>query len=321
MKKMLLMLIQIIFVSILFAGGTKEFSYAEYDKYTGDNNIFLKNIEDFYKIAKEKRIKRIFGFNGNLYDTGFSEFMIVAPEVLYRIDGKGYENINDYRLGIKKQFEFGSDYYLSEQLKFNTYSDFKYSIDNWIENSYIHEEFMNGAYDKIKIDNSTRLLYPQRIGKEEFENSFLWIFVNMLSLMSIVISPEDPYYNEYMDLKLLDSSNARVENNLSNYKKNELLKLLTKSIIMDLKSKTGQVIEYNLTFIKTIGGHGPSTVELPFKVEKDYYVYKSEDKLFFPQQRFNADKVTIPNGVFYYLTKINGYDNFVEYLEYCKDDN
>ena len=47
---------------------------------------------------------------------------------------------------------------------------------------------------------------------------------------------------------------------------------------MDLKSKTGRVVDYNLTFIKTIGGHGPSSVELPFIVEEDYYVYKSEDK-------------------------------------------
>lgn len=160
MKKLFsLICVLLVFVTALYC----EIRYIEIDSIKNVPVIEIKNIEDFEAIINEYGVR--IGYlqksidstktGRNIYD-GLTLY-IIAESVYFSFPMKGYLTLTDYKNGITKKFENGSDYNRAVSLGFDSSKVYYY----YTRNSFSSVEdcmdaFNNGFVDTRKNDYGSR---------------------------------------------------------------------------------------------------------------------------------------------------------------------
>jgi hypothetical protein len=84
----------------------------------------IVNVEEFIQIINENNIRTVF-FTDN-------QFIVQGNSLVYTIDKKGYNNLNDYKLG-NPAFSNGESYYLAHEVGLNNQEE----VDSYRKEAYI----------------------------------------------------------------------------------------------------------------------------------------------------------------------------------------
>jgi len=75
-----------------------------------------------------------------------SEFYFVVDKTVYSVDGKGYNNLEDYEKGAAANFETGEDYYASVDGGYSDFEEYKQSLSDGFKTKEEFEKAKNTGF-------------------------------------------------------------------------------------------------------------------------------------------------------------------------------
>lgn len=153
-----------------------KFRYAELSNFIGFNEVEFINVEAFVDFAEKNKVTFVFKSNSDNIDY----FLLILGNIIYKIKGKGYITLEDYKNGEINKFPDSITYYEARKGGFASYSEFEESKKVGVEEKDIflkakRSGFIDG-YEKFISNYNQMLENPHIKGLDRDINSALKLF-------------------------------------------------------------------------------------------------------------------------------------------------
>lgn len=294
--------------------GAGAFEYVNVESVQDGPTVTVENFDAFVHLAETNDVQTILVPSES--SSLSSRFMFALDGVVYSTDASEYKTIKDYSDGHDAGFEHGKDFYHARELGIESFARYSRFVDGW----FLSVEDMEDAYASGFGDatfDSLPLLFPRRVNESEFERIVLPILVR--------ITMQDELFSEYdepFDLSLEDLYRPGDSESIPEWatQRSATVERSTRGQAADISP-----LEIDVPNPPYFGSELYATVEeatasvlrqidAPDSTRRGYsakrIAYGHNDGRYEIGRAIVADWNLNAAGVYFYLARLHGYDNF-----------